>query len=40
MSKKTRGKRDGTGPYKSSFQKKKYGTGRRKRAGKKCPKKK
>jgi len=34
------GKRDGTGPYKHSYQRRKYGKGRRRMAGKKCPVKK
>lgn len=40
MSRTTRGKRDGTGPYKGSFQRKTKGTGKRKRRGESCPKKK
>ncbi|MBA7658528.1 hypothetical protein ES703_66484 [subsurface metagenome] len=36
-----RGKRDGTGPHKNSFQRKTTGgIGRRVQAGQKCPKKK
>jgi len=34
----TRGKRDGTGSYKNSYQQKKYGKGKRQREGVKCPK--
>ena len=34
-----RWKRNGTGPYKGSYQKKTVGVGRRQQAGKKCPKK-
>lgn len=32
-----RGKRDGTGPFKGSYMRKKFGKGRRKLAGEKCP---
>lgn len=39
MSKTIRGKRDGSGPYKQSFQRKKNNIGRRKQKGEKCPKK-
>lgn len=38
MGKTQRGKRDGTGPYKGSYQRKVKGTGRRQQAGQKCPK--
>lgn len=40
MAKNQRGKRNGTGPYKGSYQRKAKGTGRRQQAGVKCPKKK
>lgn len=40
MSKTRRGKRDGTGPYKGSYQKKTSKVGRRKAAGQPCPKSK
>ena len=33
-----RGKRDGTGPYKGSYERKSGGLGKRKAAGVKCPK--
>lgn len=39
LGKTKRGKRDGTGPFKGSFQEKTEGIGRRKKAGQKCPKK-
>lgn len=39
MSKKIRGKRDGTGPKKGSYQDRKGGSGRREESGKKCPNK-
>ena len=39
MGEKKRGQRDGTGPYKGSYQKKAAGKGRRQAAGKPCPKK-
>ena len=40
MSFSKRGKRNGTGPYKGSWQRKKSGgTGKRRKAGQKCPKK-
>jgi len=29
--------RDGSGPYRDSYQRKKYGRGRRRRAGEGCP---
>jgi len=32
-----RGKRDGTGPYKDSYQRRTSNTGKRIQAGKKCP---
>jgi hypothetical protein len=39
MSAKQRGKRDGTGPYKGSDQRRKHGgKGKRKQRGEKCPK--
>lgn len=38
MSKTTRGKRDGTGPYKDSYQKKTSKKGKRQQKGEKCPK--
>lgn len=38
MARTVRGKRDGTGSYKNSYQRKKHKTGKRKNAGKKCPK--
>ena len=38
MGKAQRGKRDGTGPVKGSYQQQKYGKGRRRAAGEKCPK--
>jgi hypothetical protein len=37
MSKTIRGKRDGTGPFKGSFQETEFGLGKRKRRGEKCP---
>ena len=37
---KERGKRDGTGPYKHSYQKQKSDKGKREESGKPCPKKK
>lgn len=40
MAKNKRGVRDGTGPYKDSWQKKNVGIGRRRQAGQKCPKSK
>jgi len=41
MSYKQRGKRDGTGPYKDSYQRRIYGPkGRRQQMGQPCPKKK
>jgi len=39
MSRTVRGKRDGTGPYKGSYQRKNVGKGRRVASGKPCPKK-
>ena len=39
MSKTQRGKRDGSGPYKGSFQKQSAGVGKRQQAGEPCPKK-
>lgn len=38
MGYKIRGKRDGTGPYRGSFQRRQGGLGRRRSAGQKCPK--
>jgi len=38
MGKNVRGKRDGTGPHKESYQKKRSNTGKRKQSGQKCPK--
>jgi len=38
MGEKQRGKRDGTGPAKGSFQARTVGVGRRKAAGQPCPK--
>jgi len=38
VSKTARGKRDGTGPYKGSYQRKNSSVGRRRAAGQKCPK--
>ena len=35
-----RKKRDGSGPRARSYQRKKYGIGKRKKAGVKCPKRK
>ena len=41
VSEKQRGKPDGTGPYRGSFQRKKSGSkGKRKLAGRSCPKRK
>ena len=40
MGKTMRGKRDGSGPYKGSFQDKMVGKGKRQMRGEKCPKKK
>lgn len=40
MSYKKRKVRDGSGPYKGSYQRKKSKIGRRKKAGIKCPKRK
>jgi len=40
MSKTKRGKQDGTGPYKDSYQRKTSRVGKRVQAGKPCPKKK
>uniref|UniRef100_A0A6M3X7B7 Uncharacterized protein n=1 Tax=viral metagenome TaxID=1070528 RepID=A0A6M3X7B7_9ZZZZ len=40
MGQNQRGKRDGTGPHKDSFQKQNVGTGRRQQAGEICPVKK
>ena len=37
---KIRGKRDGTGPCKSSYQNKTVGTGKRQQKGESCPRKK
>jgi len=34
-----RGKRDGTGPYKGSYQRKRGKKGKRQQRGEKCPKK-
>jgi len=39
MSKTVRGRRTGDGPFKDSYQKKKVGIGKRRKAGEKCPKK-
>ena len=39
MGRNRRGVRDGTGPKSGSYQRKKYGVGRRRKAGVKCPKK-
>ena len=39
MSRTIRGKRDGSGPYKDSYQSKKSKIGKRRKAGQKCPKK-
>jgi len=36
MGKKTRGKKDGTGPFLGSLQNKKFSIGRRKQLGEKC----
>jgi len=36
MGKKVRGKRDGTGPFKGSFQEMKLGKGKRKELGEEC----
>jgi hypothetical protein len=38
MGKTARGKRDGSGPFKDSFQARTSKIGRRKKAGEKCPK--
>ena len=38
MGRSRRGKHDGTGPRKGSYQQRKFGTGKRQRAGQKCPK--
>jgi len=39
MSRTIRGKRDGTGPYKDSYQRKRSGNrGKRKQSGQRCPK--
>jgi len=40
MSKTTRGKRDGTGPHRDSFQRKSSNVGKRIQRGGKCPEKK
>ena len=40
MSRTARGKRDGTGPYKGSYQSRTVGKGKRQAAGKPCPKRK
>ena len=40
MGKTKRGVRDGSGPYKGSYQDQKSGKGRRQMAGEKCPVKK
>ena len=40
MSRTIRGKRNGTGPFKDSYQRKKSKIGRRRKAGIPCPKKK
>ena len=39
MSKNQRGVRDGSGPFKGSYQQQKVGKGRRQMAGQPCPKK-
>ena len=39
MSKSVRGKRDGSGPYKDSYQRKQSTKGKRQQSGQKCPKK-
>lgn len=39
MGKTQRGKREGTGPFEGSFQKKKFNIGRRQQKGQKCPRK-
>lgn len=39
MSKTARGKRNGTGPYKDSYQRKSKRIGKRQAAGEKCPNK-
>ena len=38
MARNARGKRDGTGPYKGSYERKSGGGGKRKAAGEPCPK--
>lgn len=40
MGVKNRGKRDGSGPHRDSYQRKQSGTGKRQQAGQKCPKRK
>lgn len=40
VSRTARGKRDGTGPYKGSWQRKQGAKGKRQLGGKPCPKKK
>uniref|UniRef100_A0A6M3L6T1 Uncharacterized protein n=1 Tax=viral metagenome TaxID=1070528 RepID=A0A6M3L6T1_9ZZZZ len=40
MGKNARGKRDGTGPYKDSYQSTQSSVGKRQQAGQPCPKKK
>ena len=35
-----RGKQDGTGPHKDSYQRNKYGKGKRQQQGEECPNKK
>lgn len=40
MGKTTRGRRDGSGSFKGSYQSKKSSIGRRKQAGQKCPRSK
>ncbi len=40
MSKTIRGKRNGSGPYKDSYQRKESKIGKRRQAGNPCPKKK
>jgi len=37
MARSTRGQRDGSGPYEGSYQRRTYGTGRRRQAGEECP---
>lgn len=37
MARNRRGKRDGTGPHKDSYQRRKHGKGKRRMKGIKCP---